>query len=124
MNRLAVALVFATALAGCGIGGLSGLDPRATACDVLDGSIRTQIQMAQARDYHTIFPRMGYSPELESSQPAFFVVYEGPVRMPVMGAPGVAGSSGGGMRTETFSGVVCAVIDGQRIVYTDVDTSR
>jgi len=126
VHRPGKTIAFAMALAGCGIGASSGLGPRAAACDVLDGSIKTQMQVAQARDYHAIFPRMGYSPELESSHPAFFVVYEGTVRMPVMGAPGVAsdGGAGAGVRTESVTGVVCVVVDGQRIVKSEVDTSR
>lgn len=105
------------------------LDPRAADCGLaLVGSIKSQVAVDQASDYRKLFPKMGTSPELEDSSPAFFVVYDGPVDVyggfgayPPLGAEGAITD---GRAVTKVTGVVCAITKYGRIVYTDVDTSK
>ena len=106
------------------------LDPRAAECGVaLVGSIKSQIALDRGSDYRKTFPKMGYSPELENSSPVFFVVYEGPTEVFTafggLPAQNADGSLIEGPRAAIeVTGVVCAITEFGRIIYTDVDTSQ
>jgi hypothetical protein len=107
------------------------LDPRAASCaDPITGNVQEQFALDHASDYRTRFPRMGYSPELENSSPAFVVVYLGTARIfGVAGAPAPQDANGNSIGTAPvvpteYTGVVCVVTDIGPTIYVNVDTSR
>lgn len=67
---------------------------------------------------------MGANPELRSDDPAFIVVYDGPVSLMAAYAPPPM-PNGQLSQTQTirttYTGVVCVVIKNVPIVYADVD---
>ena len=107
------------------------LDPRAAACgEVVHGTIKSQTALDQGRDYRALFPKMGYSPELEDSNPAFFVIYDSPTEVlsifggyPALNADGTLSELERPAVVER-TGVICAITKYGRIIYTDVDTSQ
>jgi hypothetical protein len=131
-SRSLVALGIALlALASAGSPSLA-LDPRAAACGAsVIGSIVNQTAIGHARDYQTLFPKMGYSPELETDTPAFVVAYAGTTKLMGLSLAPAPGGADGNITTEPaaaqsdFTGVVCVVVDGSDpVVYVNVDTSR
>jgi len=105
------------------------LDPRAAQCGLaLAGQIKSQVALDRASDFWTVFPKAGKAPELEVSSPAFVVVYDGTARfLSEAGAPPGIDEAGKPIPQPSTpgeeTGVVCVVIDGQRIIYVNVDTS-
>lgn len=142
MNALAIrrrpAMIagFTVALAIAGLLLLStpapslALDPRGALCGpAVSGKIAAQFELAHASDYHQKFPKMGISPELDVADSAFFVVYGGSAEIfgvsggvPAQDADGNVVGPAPPVPT-TYSGVVCAVVAGERIVYVNVDTN-
>lgn len=66
--------------------GPSQADPRFGACLGNAGAVIAAFPMAAASDYHVHLPQMGISPELDTSMPAFVVVFAGFWPGPVSGA--------------------------------------
>lgn len=108
-----------------------GVDPRLKTCtDGVKGSVQASFAMAEARDYKGRVPRMKLSPELETNEPAFVVVFAGAVSLGVAGAPGPQTDESAGaaalepaIRQAEFTGVVCVVMDGFPTYYSNVDVS-
>jgi hypothetical protein len=104
------------------------LDPRGVSCaSAVSGPIKDQFPLDRASDYRTRFPKMGFSPELETTQPAFVVLYEGPVSVAVVGGPppqNEDGSIGEGPSVEqrSFGGVICVVTEAGPTIYVNVDS--
>jgi hypothetical protein len=73
------------------------------------------LAVAHASEVRQHIPNMAKAPELDSDAPAFVVLFDGPVPLPFTGAP--PGPSG------LPTGVVCVVVEGERIYYVNVDTS-
>jgi hypothetical protein len=95
-------------------------DPRAELCGAGTlGPVLGQFAVDRASEVRAHIPRMGTAPELDQSdQPAYVVIFDGPVVLAVGGGPGRATEPPGG-----YSGVVCVALDVQPIFYTDVDTA-
>ncbi len=72
-------------------------------------------EIADPADIWAYVPRMGKAPELlEAKGPAYVVIYDGPVRAPLVGQAGI--------HEETLQGVMCLVDgDGVPTLYTDID---
>jgi len=92
-------------------------DPRLGTCTVgALSDMEYAFVMARGRDYRRYFPAMLLSPELEIDTPVFVIVYREGFEPVFGGVPGaVRPTPRPGHRT------VCAVVDGERIVYGDVD---
>ena len=105
------------------------LDPRGAQCGLaLEGQIKSQVALNHASDFWTLFPKAGKAPELEVSSPAFVVVYDGTTHVfNIDGEPPGIDENGEPIPQATIAdeqtGVVCVVVEGQRIVYVNVDTS-
>lgn len=78
--------------------------------------IQYAFEMAHGRDYQRYFPAMLLSPELDIDAPVFVVVYR-------EGFEFVFGGAVGGVRPTPRAGhrTVCAVVQGERMAYSDVD---
>jgi hypothetical protein len=73
---------------------------------------------------------MKLSPELETDDPAYVVVFAGTVSMGIAGAPAAQAEDGTVpaaiepiVRETALTGVVCVVTDGSPTYYSSVDTS-
>lgn len=102
-------------------------DPRATRCGIA-APVAREFALEHARDYRMALPRMGRSPELEIESPAYVVVYAGPVNLGgVNRAPDAQDSSGNPIghvdQPDSFTGVVCVVVNGSPTIYVNVDAS-
>src|SRR5262245_47625798 len=86
--RATVVALVAAAVAATACGILPGPDPRMGLCPVANGQISTVFAVERASDVRKALPRMGISPELDSSDhPALVVIYSGEVDLPVFGGP-------------------------------------
>lgn len=99
-----------------------GQDQNFRACGVTQTTkVKAAFAMAHASDFWLHFPNAGKAPELEIADPAFVVVFDGPVARPLTGPVG-----GQGQQTATSDlrdNVVCVVIGGSPTVYSEVDLS-
>lgn len=127
-KRIFAAFLGATLFGGVIVGQASGVilrDSRYDLCPVESGKVLSPFALEHADQVRAAVPMMGRSPELERGDPAYLVAFAGPVQVPVLGGPPhpegepVAGPKDGLVRE--YSGVVCVVVDGHAIVYTDVD---
>ena len=92
-------------------------DPRLATCSIgLPSDMQYAFEIARGRDYRRYIPAMLRSPELEVDDAVLVIVYREGFRPITSGALGGAPSSPRpGHRT------VCAVVHGERSVYSDVD---
>lgn len=94
---------------------LLATDPRVLACGASESNkVTAAFDMASGRDYRAHFPQMVDKPELDNEdEPAFVVVIEGPVDLPLMHA---AGSS-----RRTYRNAVCVFKGQEPTIYLDED---
>jgi hypothetical protein len=98
----------------------ASVDPRAELCGAGTlGPVLGMFAVDHASEIRTHIPNMLKSPELDDSEaPAFVVMFDGPVHLPVVGGPGSGTPPPAG-----YAGVVCVALDLQPILYTNVDTT-
>ena len=72
---------------------INSTDPRFAKCAGSVSDVLAAFPMEHAKDYRAYFPKMGISPELDSSQPAFVVVYLRQWPGPVLGPLTASGQS-------------------------------
>jgi hypothetical protein len=109
------------ALAGLGARQTTARDPNLLACGVTSSAdVAAAFSMQRASDFRTHLPHALGGPELDRSDPAFVVVFAGPRTIGGGGAPAADGQVGA---ARVYQNVVCVVIGGEPIFYSDVDTS-
>ena len=101
---------------------VSASDPREALCPA--GKHLSTFSVVASRNIWAHLPKMGANPELRTDDPAFVVVYDGPVDLMAAYAPPPMprmGLSQTQVMETTYEGVVCVVLNNQPIVYADVD---
>jgi hypothetical protein len=100
-------------------------DPRFARCAGTSGRVIAAFPLAEARDFKVVFPSVGRAPELDVSQPAFVVVFEGRWPGPIL--PRFNSSDGPMPTLLPGRHAVCVwlgdVTDGDYVVYDNVDTT-
>jgi len=102
---------------------LQGRDARIDSCPIGDNRVEAAFAIDRARDYREHLPLMGRSPELETDEPAFVVIFEGPGDFVVQQAPPGAGGVAvpPAAPTARSEWLVCVVVGTSPSVYTDVE---
>jgi hypothetical protein len=103
-------------------------DARFTACAGDAAPIMAAFPMAAASDYRAHIPKMGLSPELDVSTPAFVVVFEGMYPGgPYQAVPPPSGTTWPPRSLAPGTHDLCIWVgdvgSGERNVYSDVDTA-
>ena len=121
----AILLFAACCLAGACLAprDLQGRDPRIDFCPIGDNRVEAAFAIDRARDYREHLRLMGRSPELETDEPAFVVIFEGPGDFVVQQAPP---GPGGVAKPPAAPGspsewLVCVIVGTSPNVYTGVD---
>lgn len=108
------------ALMAMSIGMAIATDPRAAMCP--DGKQLSSFQLPAANQIWDRIPKMEVNPELRNTEPVLVIVYDGEVEIMAALAPiDAAHESSARTQEAAYGGVVCVVINGQPIVYADVD---
>jgi hypothetical protein len=96
-------------------------DPRLEACgaNTAGNTVLARFELPRARDFWSRFPFAGRAPELETDQPAFVVVFNGPASHFVVGT-WIEGQ-GPDVRLDATENTVCVVAGGETNVYFNVD---
>jgi hypothetical protein len=103
------------------VSGVAAQDPRLEQCgaNIPGNKVLTSFELPRARDFWSRFPTAGRAPELETDQPAFVVVFNGPASHFVVGT-WIAGQDPD-VRLGLSEKTVCVVAGSEVNVYANVD---